>query len=102
MWHEQEATVLEVAPGASITVAQLYEVDWPVELRAPLQRANLADPWVDQNKRSWTKERVKRVVGQSDVTIKIMPNIQVLDESDWHLTPNLHHPGHQIRVINVK
>src|SRR6185369_11993411 len=89
--NQQQIASLLLAPAASVPIAKLNEIDGPIELILPFAVKNLPDAVIDKHKAARAQQRIHGVVVQPNVSIKSFLNVQVLDQGDGNLAPNLHH-----------
>jgi hypothetical protein len=94
--------VLQLAPRASITIAQFHKINGAVELRTPAHGLDFAHAWVNLHKRARAKQRVESHVLKTNVTVKAVPNIEVLDEGDGNFAPDFNEAGKEISVVDVE
>src|SRR5262245_44713987 len=102
MRQQQEVAVLDFAPGTCVSIAKLDKINRPVMLRAPTRGTDLTDFLVDLNERTWAQQRVKGEVAKTDVTIKAVAKVEMLNERNGNLAPDFNHSIEQVGVIYVK
>jgi hypothetical protein len=56
MRHEKQLIALHLTPGTGITVAELDEIDGPLEFDSPRGRLDLPESFVDLHKRSGSQD----------------------------------------------
>jgi len=95
-------SLLDLAPAADVFVPQFHEVNRTVEFGPP---GSVFDPAlipIDLHERARTDERIHREIAEADVTVHGFTQVQVLDQPDRNLPPNLHQPAEQRRFIELQ
>src|SRR6266446_9113850 len=100
--QQQQMPVLQLAPSASIAIAQFHKINGAIELRTPTHGLDFAHAGVDVHKRARTKERVESHIPQPDVSVEAVANIEVLDEGDGNFAPDFDEAGKEIGVVDVE
>jgi len=100
--QQQQMPVLQLAPRASIAIAQFHKINGAVELRAPAHGLDFAHAWVNLHKRAWTKQRVESHVLKPDVAVETVANVEMLDEGDGNFAPDFDEAGEEIGVVDVE
>src|ERR1700733_13802243 len=102
MRKQEQMAILHFAPGTSVSVTQFHEINWTVKFRSPAERLNFSHVRIDLHERTRPQERRQRVVLQTDISVKTVAEVQMLNHSDWNSPPDFHHAREQIRVIDVE
>src|SRR5437016_11006348 len=102
MWKQQELVIQKVTPGASITIAQLHEVNGAVKFGPPTRRLYLPRARVDLNEGTGAQQRVERVILQADIAVLTVPDVQVLNQRDRYFAPKFHHAREKISVVQLE
>lgn len=91
MGNQDKLIPLQLTPAAGITVAEFDEIDRPVEFGSRFDGLDLLYSGLDLDKCSGPQHWKQRVILQTDIAIKAMLEIQVLDERDRNLSPDFDH-----------
>ncbi len=102
MGQQQQMPVLQLAPRASIAIAQFHKIYGAVELRTPAHGLDFAHAGVNLHKRAGAKQRVEGHILKPDVSVEAAANIEVLDEGDGNFAPNFDEAGKEIGVVDVE
>src|SRR6266404_1711031 len=100
--QQQQMPVLQLAPRASIAIAQFHKIYGAVELRTPAHGLDFAHAGVNLHKRAGAKQRVEGHILKPDVSVEAAANIEVLDEGDGNFAPNFDEAGKEIGVVDVE
>jgi len=95
-------SILHLAPGASIAVTELHEINGAIEFGAPAHWLDFSHARVNLHKRTGTQQGIKSHVVKTDVAVEAVANVKMLNEGDGHFAPDLDEAGKQIGVINVE
>jgi hypothetical protein len=82
-------TFSDFTPAADIFIAQFYEKNWSIVFVFPVDGKNLSLISVDLHDRTGPDERVHRIVIEPDEPIYALTEIEVLDQTDRNLSPDL-------------
>jgi len=100
--QQQQMPVLQLAPSASIAIAQFHKIYGAVELRTPAHGLDFAHAWVNLHKRAGAKERVQSHVLKADISVEAVANVEVLDQRDGNFAPDFDEAGEEIRVVDIE
>ena len=95
--NQDKLIPVEFTPTAGVTTTEFDEIDGTVELVLPIARFYLVLVIVNLDERAWPNQRKERVILESDVPPKAIPQVQLLQESDGDITPRFKHSRDQVR-----
>jgi len=75
---ENQLTPMQFAPAAHISIPQFKEEDRTVMVAMPIRWRDRSLPGIDLHKRSWTNNRVQRVILHPDVPVKSISPVHLL------------------------
>src|SRR5216683_353803 len=77
--QQQQMPVLQLAPSASIAIAQFHKINGAIEFGTPTHRLDFAHARVNLHKRARTKQRIEGHVLKPDVSVEAVADVEVLD-----------------------
>src|SRR5208282_2348343 len=102
MRNQRDLGSPHLAPRTRIAIPKLQEVDWTVELGAPVGGGAPGGAIVDLDERSGTQEWVHRVVFQPDVAILTVAYVELLNQGNGHFAPDLDHPRDEAGLVETE
>src|SRR5256885_10079102 len=71
-------TLVQLAPGARVAVAQFHEINGPIKFSAPSERLDFANTRVNLHKRAGAQQGIQGHVVQTDVSVQAVANVEML------------------------
>src|SRR5882757_1777254 len=102
MGNRVQIAVEHLAPTANKVAAQLNEIDRPVVLILPFGRHNLTLILVDLYDRTGSDDGEHRSVRKAHESVNAVPQVQVLEQTNRHLAPNLAQFREKIRAVELE
>ena len=93
--HHQSPAV-DLAPAAHVPIAQLGEVNRPVEIGLPRRGADFSLGRVDLHQRTRPNDRIEREVLKTDIAIHRRAQVEMLQETQRHGLPLFHGAGQEV------
>src|SRR5256885_8981828 len=95
-------TLVQLAPGARVAVAQFHEINGPIKFSAPSERLDFANTRINLHKRAGAQQGIQGHVVQTDVSVQAVANIEMLDKRNWHFAPDLYNSREESGIVHVE
>ena len=100
--NQNQVAAIQFTPTADVAIAQFEEKDRAVKIVMPIYGRDCSLPGIDLNEGTRANDRVERAVFHSDVAVKRIAPVDLLQRRGRNVFPILQYLGQEIGSFEVQ